>query len=425
MKSYKELIDQQHFCVLPFIHGATLTDGEMPLCCVAENSSGVNLNESTLSDHWNSDYLKNVRKKMLANMPVKDCRRCIEEDSKGYRSHRSIENKAWADKLGEERLEEIIAKVEDSGETQAGVIGLDLRLGNTCNLQCVMCQPRESSKWQGAGKKFLKELKNISLKYEWRNKNNIRVEKFEWYRNEKFWENLREFLPTLREIIIGGGEPMLIKEHLKFIKECAESGHASHIHLRYHTNMTVFPEEMIPYWEKFERVEFFTSVDGMEEVGHYVRYPANWDLVEKNMRKIDELGENIWLRLLYSVNALNVHHLPDFLRWVKAQNFKKQEAFETMQSFVHPGIVHWPNYLNIKVLPHEYKERVTRDWLQLRNELGSEPFDKYQGILQIMNSEDWSSKIPQLRDYVRALDKTRGTDFYEVFPDLSESLLSV
>jgi hypothetical protein len=96
-----------------------------------------------------------------------------------------------------------------------------------------------------------------------------------------------------------------------------------------------------------------------------------------------------------------------------------------MQSFVHPGIVHWPNYLNIKVLPYEYKERVTRDWLQLRNELGNEPFDKYQGILQIMNSEDWSSKIPQLRDYVRALDKTRGTDFYEVFPDLSESLLSV
>jgi hypothetical protein len=34
---------------------------------------------------------------------------------------------------------------------------------------------------------------------------------------------LKSSCRTLREIIIGGGEPMLIKEHLNFIKECAES----------------------------------------------------------------------------------------------------------------------------------------------------------------------------------------------------------
>jgi sulfatase maturation enzyme AslB (radical SAM superfamily) len=67
---------------------------------------------------------------------------------------------------------------------------------------------------------------------------------------------------------------------------------------------------MVPYWEKFERVEIFSSIDGMEDVGHYVRYPAKWDVVEKNIRKIDQLSDKFLLRLLYSVNALNVHHLP-------------------------------------------------------------------------------------------------------------------
>ncbi|MEM7646802.1 MAG: twitch domain-containing radical SAM protein, partial [Pseudomonadota bacterium] len=276
------IADSKHFCILPFIHGATLTDGHMPLCCVSEGTSSLNLNKETFSDHWNSKALTNVRKKLMKDQPIKDCRRCYEEEKNGYRSHRVIENKAWIEKLGSKAIDGILEDFEE--KEIAGVIAIDLRLGNTCNLQCVMCQPRESSKWNGAAKKFIGELRDQSLVKEWNYKRNIKVENFEWYRNSIFWENLKSFLPTLREIIIGGGEPMLIKEHLQFIKECTESGEAAHIHLRYHTNMTVFPEEMVPYWEKFERVEFFSSIDGMEDVGHYVRYPAQWDKVENNVQ---------------------------------------------------------------------------------------------------------------------------------------------
>ncbi len=424
-RNIEDIKQNDTFCVLPFIHAATLTDGQLPLCCVSEQvGSGVNLNSQTLGDHWNSDHMKGVRRKMLTGERVNECRRCYEEEGNGYRSHRVIENKAWQNKLGESVINDLIQRVDVDGNTEQGIIAVDLRLGNTCNLQCVMCQPRESSKWKGAGAKFLGELRNSSLKSEWRYKNDIKVEQFEWYRNERFWDNLKSFLPTLRELIIGGGEPMLIKEHLRFIRDCAESGEAGHIHLRYHTNMTVFPEEMIPYWEKFERVEFFSSIDGMDDVGHYVRYPAQWSVVEKNIRKIDELGDNIWLRLLYSVNALNILHLPDFLRWVRDQKFKKQIQFETIQSFVHPGLVHWPEYLNVKVLPKEYKEQVQEAMDEVRKEFGDQPFDKFDGIVQFMNSQDWSHKIPEFQDYVRVLDKTRGTDFYAVFPDLSESVLS-
>lgn len=421
----RDLTKTQHFCLLPFIHAATLTDGEIPLCCVAEQNSGMNLNHNTLAEHWNSSYMKKARNKMLNNQPVKECRRCYEEDKNGYRSHRKIENKAWIEKLGVDSINQILKRVDDDGATTAGVIAVDLRLGNTCNLQCVMCQPRESSKWNSAAKTFLQELREKSLKKEWEYKRNIKVENFEWYRNENFWSNLKTFLPTLRELIIGGGEPMLIKEHLQFIKECADSGEAGHIHLRYHTNMTIFPEEMIPYWEKFERVEFFSSIDGMGEVGNYVRYPAQWSVVEKNMAKIDQLGKNIWLRLLYSVNALNVHHVPDFLRWVKNKNFNKAQQFSGIQSFVHPGLVHWPQYLNIKVLPPDYKKRVTREWLKVKEEeFAGQDFDKYEGILSFMNSHDWSHKLNEFKDYVRVLDKTRSTQFSRICPQLNQALMS-
>ena len=61
---------------------------------------------------------------------------------------------------------------------------------------------------------------------------------------------------------------------------------------------------------------------------------------------------------------------------------------------------------------------------QLKEEFGIEGFDKYDGVVQFMNSQDWSEKLPQFKNYVDALDRTRGTDFYSVFPELSESVLS-
>ena len=74
------------FCALPWIHLSTRPDGNMRVCCTANASSvqdpdsthkinggqvgvlktdsGVpaNLNNSTLQDAWNNDYMRNVRK---------------------------------------------------------------------------------------------------------------------------------------------------------------------------------------------------------------------------------------------------------------------------------------------------------------------------------------------------------------------------
>ena len=137
-----------------------------------------------------------------------------------------------------------------------------------------MCQPRESSRWLPAARKLSAACQEEELKHEWRFKSMIDASRFEWYRNAAFWENLKSFLPHVKEIILAGGEPFLIKEQFDFVKACCESGEAHHIRLRYHTNGTVFPKEMIPYWEQFEWVHFMVSLDGIGEAANYVRYPT-------------------------------------------------------------------------------------------------------------------------------------------------------
>jgi hypothetical protein len=45
-------------------------------------------------------------------------------------------------------------------------------------------------------------------------------------------------------------------------------------------------------------------------------------------------------------------------------------------------------------------------------------FQRWQGLIQYMNSEDWTNKIPMLQDYISVMDQQRGTDFKSVFPEL-------
>src|SRR5262245_55182502 len=199
------------FCVLPWIHAATLTDGSVQLCCVPGGGSGVNLNDQTLADYWNSTYVRDARRRMLSGRKVKACSRCYVEEALGRRSHRVVENEAWQAKLGAGGIDELTGQTAADGTLDAPPQYLDLRLGNTCNMQCVMCQPRESSRWLPTARKLSQALEGEEVKDTWDFKSSIDTNRFEWYRNPEFWSNLETFLPHVQELILAGGEPLLIK----------------------------------------------------------------------------------------------------------------------------------------------------------------------------------------------------------------------
>ena len=73
----------------------------------------------------------------------------------------------------------------------------------------------------------------------------------------------------------------------------------------------------------------------------------------------------------------------------------------------------------MRVLPAAYKkfvsERIRR---YTESRLAGQRVDKLTAILNFMNSADDSSKLPTLVQYTKMLDKTRGTNFYEIFPEL-------
>jgi MoaA/NifB/PqqE/SkfB family radical SAM enzyme len=413
-------VASETFCVLPWVHAATLTDGSVKLCCVSGGGSGVNLNEATLADYWNSEYVRDARRRMLAGQKVKACQHCYWQEAEGRTSHRVVENSVWRQQCGEGAISELIGRTAADGTLDAPLQYIDLRLGNTCNMQCVMCQPRESSRWLPLARRLRNLSEDRGLAAEWSFKAGVDRGRLEWYRNTAFWSDLKSLLPHVREIVFAGGEPLLIKPQADFVAVCCETGEAEHIRLRYHTNGTVFPEKMVPYWERFDHVHFMVSIDGIGEVADYVRHPSDWEQIAANVRRFDGLGQNTLTSFHSTVHALNVFRLPEVLEWADTGGLRNRSRFSSIQNFVGIGFVHYPAYQDIRVLPADFKHLVTArlaDYIEARP--AGERVDELTSILALMNAEDRSELMPQLIEYTTMLDRARGSNVLETFPELA------
>ena len=283
-----------------------------------------------------------------------------------------------------------------------------------------MCRPQDSSRWVGLAKKLENSLRNEDLYNEWKKTAQINQSRFEWYKNSEFWNDLKMLLPSIRELIIGGGEPMLLEEHRALIEVCVSSGHAEHIQLRYHTNGTILDEKIFELWKHFKLVETFVSVDGIGERNHYMRHPAIWPQVEKNLRTLDNYPHgNLRILLLCSVHLMSVYYLDEYARWVQDQNFKLIAA--DADGYFHPGVVHEPAYLSIQVLPKKVKALITEK-IKAFEAITKNPSSKIAGILNFMNEADHSGLLMKSKEYIRSLDSARKTNFAKTLPELQEHL---
>ena len=101
--------------------------------------------------------------------------------------------------------------------------------------------------------------------------------------SDDFFENN---FKHLKQVNFLGGEPLIIKEHTDFLKQCIKHGIAKNMVLFYTTNLTVLKDELFDVWSEFRHVYLGVSIDGYKEVDDYIRYPSRWDRIEKNIKQV-------------------------------------------------------------------------------------------------------------------------------------------
>ncbi len=437
------------FCVLPWIHFATRPNGDMRLCCSA-NASGAgenhtvglvknetgrpaNFGRETPMSAWNNEYMRSVRTTMLHGEIPASCRKCFDEESKGVASKRIWETGSWT--LEGIDLEELVQQTQEDGTIPEKLVYLDLRLGHTCNLKCVMCSPHDSSMWVQDHKKIYPLFKHDALKHQmsWDQKEFDNY----WHENPAFWEEMYRQIPNLKQVYFAGGEPLLIKEHKRFLEEIIRQGYADKILIRYNTNGLLIDEDIIDLWTKFKKVKVGFSIDAFGDRNYYIRYPSDWATIEKNLHRLDKTPDNIQVSIATAIQILNIKHLPEFAKWKIKQNFKKVN-FENVTGGIQAGggifnmhLLYIPTFLSIRCLPPEDKAEVRMlfasfaTWLH-ENYRQDEDFWKknpygwrrWQAVLDFMDAEDHTHLLPALKEYVENLDNIRKTDFASYFPEL-------
>tara|TARA_B110000858_G_scaffold190067_1_gene237544 strand:+ start:5821 stop:7131 length:1311 start_codon:yes stop_codon:yes gene_type:complete len=418
------------FCALPWVQVATYPDGSVPLCCMSQKTDKTkNLNNTNLEDLVNSDQFKQVRLDMLKGKENAACKVCYNEERSGLTSYRMNQNEEWNRRISPSELMEIVQGTEEDGTIPFNPYSFDLRLGNTCNLKCVMCQPQDSSKWvadntilakittQGDNEGGAKRLFEDKEKY-------YDKENYEWYKKDNFLKPLLERSKNIQNMIFAGGEPLFIKEHRDIIKALVASGASYNIQLNYHTNGTVYDEEIIELWSHFKHVSLYFSLDSMERVNRYVRYPSMWNTIVKNMHKYDQnCPDNMDMSFLATISNLSIWYLPEFMEWITEQNYMRitfKNGPGENPGTLYKGMVHWPELLSPKVLPQKVKDAITKKLEPFFNYYSDtlQFFGGTQGIIETMNSEDLSYRLPELKEYLENLDNIRNLDYKETFKEL-------
>jgi sulfatase maturation enzyme AslB (radical SAM superfamily) len=290
-------------------------------------------------DH-NDPYLVKIRKAWTDGQQPSACASCHVAESHGNASRRHGSNQWY----------------KDNGyyNTEVELIRLDYWTGDICNLACVICGPANSSQWKQELKFPVTQLHSTV---------------------NKFWSNLD--LSKIKFIHFNGGEPLLSKEHIKFL---AAIPNKSEVYVNYNTNGTIRPTgHLLELWSQFRLVQLDISIDDIEERFEYQRYPAKWDYLTKNLQWfITNLPSNCMFSTNTSTGILNHDNIDNLMLWLK-ENF------------------HTNNYTD----PIEHRTQLT------------------QGLFSLSGASNRKEKIIA---FLNDCDARRGTDWKTTFPNLNNYL---
>lgn len=387
------------FCIVPWTQIATNASGAYRVCCngipgknliLDEKGTSLKIYKDSLTSAWTSKTYRTMRKQLLNGERPEMCTRCFREEDCGMKSARNKWNKKW--RVDEQHHMVPEPKIEY----------IDLRLGNRCNLKCRMCNPYASSKW-------VKDWNLVSDQAQLVPNNRLsesettRLLNMDWPSSEKTWENIFEIAKDIKEIYLTGGEPFLSLEQEILLKKLIENNLSGQITLKYNTNLSILPEKLIELWKDFKLTKINVSIDAEGDLLNYIRYPADWSTIRKNLNKLLELrssGFPLQIGLHCTVQMYNILSLHEI-------HHSLTEQFECPIYF---NILNHPHCLNIRVLPPSLKERVNRHCNQV------EPLRK---IIDYLNAEDWSVRyFQEFLNYTKTLDSHRKQSLNVFFPEL-------
>ena len=422
------------FCVMPFVHQNLKQEGRVTACWRAQGDLGNN-NKNTLTEIFNSDETKELRRAVLNNERPEGCRSCWDAEDSGVDSTRLQTLTNWdvvdnqlsftdgeTPKEGSAALEQcVLEQVEDDYSFPIrNLKSIEVRFDNICNLMCRHCSPVYSSLWEKAVRK-MPELDDASA--------GKRRESQHISLNADIVDEVEKLAPHLEEILITGGEPLYHTKHFDFLKKLEPYAH--NITLNYNSNFATLEyagQSILPLWRKFKRVGVLVSVDADPKIYPYVRVHGHIDKVEANIKTAMKELDNLFLQTTCTTSVLNITRLTEVF-----------EYFISLNTRVHASLVQYPSQLNPRILPKEMKVKITEEWNAFvgnldyyldKHNITSEKRRIYykeripkigKRLITYMNASDLFEKDwKNFMNFSKTQDTYHSTDILEYYPEFKE-----
>ena len=285
------------FCMAPWMHTYVSPQMERRLCCASLEEStnfkqyidtkgptSKKIELKSLKEHWNSEYMKDVRKKLMAGKEISQCKTCNYKllNAQVYRQHF---NRMYASQINE-----AFDKTDDTGATTMEVTSWDYRFSNLCNFSCRMCGDMLSSTWEAENKKYGQE----SI---WSKKDIQAI--LQKFHDQQIVKEFKEAIEnkTIQEFYWCGGEPLMWKIHWEAMQRVIELGYANRVLARYNSNMSRIDfygknlfDDCLKYFKDWQ---ICASIDATGEIGEYIRTGLKYDEWLANMKYARKFIKNL------------------------------------------------------------------------------------------------------------------------------------
>ncbi|MDD3877295.1 MAG: radical SAM protein [Bacteroidales bacterium] len=372
----------KHICYAPYSSIFFNLEGQMSPCYASYNENSDVFPHTSIKEAWTKGNFATIRKEHKSFQLEKNCSFCLD----------FFKNKAYGSMLSQ--------KYEHFAfSSQKFPRIMEFELGNSCSLECIMCDERLSSAIQNKTHKYKPQARSY---------------------DDNFIEQLKEFIPHLQIAEFTGGDPFLINIYYKIWDLIITINPLCDILIA--TNANTMNEKIIALMKRTSRLHFNVSIDAVsKEAYEAIRINGNF---EKAMTNIDIFfnyckKNKTDINLLVCPMTVNVKELPEIIRFANARE---------IGVYFHNVVK--PQHLSLKYLdPETLEEHIVflhqqsfncRTFIQKRN------LQNYSNLIILL--ETWkenNNKLPEEVFNETTLQKVYSLLKQNKKPEIQEKILQL
>lgn len=187
----------------------------------------------------------------------------------------------------------------------SGINSMDIRLHNKCNMACNMCASFNSTLWAKIERKDeTHEIGDTNLDY------------------------IYSLADNVNKLSIQGGESFYGPEFVEFVDNFPNK---ENLILDVFTNTITADMKAITRWNtECKTLLINASIDGVEEVFEYIRWPGKWTKAKRNLLKIYDIVKSN-MRYFYAVQAKNLSSIIPMLEFRNDNTPKSEIIFNLVE----------------------------------------------------------------------------------------------